>query len=97
VVVGIRRGDGGGECGAVRWLNDLVERSLKRYKKAYIIQPFREQAKCAPACMYACMLEVTNVSVPAWEPTTAEVMMGVGLRSQTFLRHVGVIFIWLVG
>ena len=35
------------------WFNDLVERSLARYKKLYIVQPFREQEKCAPACMNA--------------------------------------------
>ena len=35
------------------WFNDLVERSLVRYKKLYIIQPFREQEKCTPACMNA--------------------------------------------
>ena len=35
------------------WFNDLVERSLVKYKKLYIIQPFREQEKCAPACMNA--------------------------------------------
>lgn len=35
------------------WFNDLVERSLVRYQNLYIIQPFREQEKCAPACMNA--------------------------------------------
>ena len=35
------------------WFNDLVECSLQRYKKVYIIQPYREQEKCAPACMNA--------------------------------------------
>jgi hypothetical protein len=35
------------------WFNDLVERSLAKYKKTYIIQPYREQEKCAPACMNA--------------------------------------------
>jgi hypothetical protein len=35
------------------WFNDLVVRSLARYKNLYIIQPFREQEKCAPACMNA--------------------------------------------
>lgn len=35
------------------WFNDLVEQSLTRYKKLYIIQPYREQEKCAPACMNA--------------------------------------------
>jgi hypothetical protein len=35
------------------WFNDLVERSLVKYRKLYIIQPFREQEKCAPACMNA--------------------------------------------
>ena len=35
------------------WFNDLVERSLTKYQQLYIIQPFREQEKCAPACMNA--------------------------------------------
>ena len=35
------------------WFNGLVERSLARYGKLYIVQPFREQEKCAPACMNA--------------------------------------------
>lgn len=35
------------------WFNDLVERLLKKHKKLYIMQPYREQEKCAPACMNA--------------------------------------------
>ena len=35
------------------WFNDLVERCLKRYGHVWIIQPFRESEKCAPACMNA--------------------------------------------
>lgn len=35
------------------WFNDLVNRLLKRHGKLYVIQPFREQEKCAPACMNA--------------------------------------------
>lgn len=35
------------------WFNDFVNRSLSRFGKVYIIQPFREQEKCAPACMNA--------------------------------------------
>jgi hypothetical protein len=35
------------------WFNDLVERCLDQFGKVYIIQPFREQEKCAPACMNA--------------------------------------------
>jgi hypothetical protein len=35
------------------WLNDFVERSLVKYGKLYIIQPYREQEKCAPACQNA--------------------------------------------
>ena len=35
------------------WFNDLVERLLTKFKKLYIIQPYREQEKCAPACMNA--------------------------------------------
>lgn len=32
------------------WFNDTVDRSLRRWGKLYIIQPYREQEKCAPAC-----------------------------------------------
>src|SRR3546814_965669 len=28
------------------WFNDFVERSLVRYGRVYIIQPYREQEKC---------------------------------------------------
>lgn len=35
------------------WFNDFVERSLKRYGQVWIIQPYRESEKCAPACMNA--------------------------------------------
>ncbi len=35
------------------WFNSLVTQALKRYKKLYIIQPYRKQEKCAPACMNA--------------------------------------------
>jgi hypothetical protein len=35
------------------WFNDFVNRALERFEKVYIIQPFREQEKCAPACMKA--------------------------------------------
>jgi hypothetical protein len=30
------------------WFNDIVERCLEEYSKLYIIQPYREQEKCAP-------------------------------------------------
>jgi len=35
------------------WFHDLVEKSLSRYGKVYIIQPYRKQEKCAPACWNA--------------------------------------------
>lgn len=35
------------------WFNDFVNRSLERYGKVYVIQPYREQEKCAPACLNA--------------------------------------------
>jgi len=35
------------------WFNDFVDRSLERYGRVYIIQPYREQEKCAPACQNA--------------------------------------------
>ena len=35
------------------WFNDVISETLSRYGKLYIIQPFREQEKCAPACWNA--------------------------------------------
>ncbi|WP_031260578.1 hypothetical protein [Mesorhizobium sp. LNHC252B00] len=35
------------------WLNDFVDRALVRYRSVYIIQPYREQEKCSPACLNA--------------------------------------------
>ena len=35
------------------WFNDFVDRSLLRYSKVYIIQPYREQEICARACQEA--------------------------------------------
>ena len=35
------------------WFNDFVQRALKKHGKLYVIQPYREQEICAPACMNA--------------------------------------------
>lgn len=35
------------------WFNDFVNRALERYSKLYVIQPYREQEKCARQCMEA--------------------------------------------
>lgn len=35
------------------WFDDFVKKALKRYGKLYVIQPFREQEVCAPACKNA--------------------------------------------
>jgi hypothetical protein len=35
------------------WFDDFVNRALVRYGKVYIIQPYREQEKCSPACQNA--------------------------------------------
>jgi hypothetical protein len=35
------------------WFNDFVERALQKYGRLYVVQPYREQEKCAPACMSA--------------------------------------------
>lgn len=35
------------------WFNKVVEDTLTKHKKLYIIQPYREQEKCAPACWNA--------------------------------------------
>lgn len=39
------------------WFNRLVERCLERYGSVYIIQPYNEMEKCAPACMNATHFE----------------------------------------
>ena len=33
--------------------NDFVDEALKRFGRLYVIQPYREQEKCAPACRNA--------------------------------------------
>lgn len=40
------------ECPA-SWFNDIVRRTLDRWGSAYVIQPYVEQEKCAPACWNA--------------------------------------------
>jgi hypothetical protein len=35
------------------WFNEFVNQSLHRFGKIYVVQPYREQEKCAPACMNA--------------------------------------------
>jgi hypothetical protein len=35
------------------WFNPLVTECLKEFKRVYIIQPYREEEKCAPACWSA--------------------------------------------
>jgi hypothetical protein len=35
------------------WFNDFVNRALRRYGRVYIIQPYREQEICSPACQNA--------------------------------------------
>jgi hypothetical protein len=35
------------------WFEDLLRRILSKYGAAYVIQPFRRDEKCAPACWNA--------------------------------------------
>ncbi|MBB6357645.1 hypothetical protein ACFFTN_27520 [Aminobacter aganoensis] len=35
------------------WFNSFVNRALERHGKLYVIQPYREQEKCARKCMEA--------------------------------------------
>lgn len=35
------------------WFNGLVDSSLLRFGAVYVIQPYREMEKCAPACLNA--------------------------------------------
>lgn len=35
------------------WFNEIVERALRTFGQVYVIQPYREQEKCSPACLNA--------------------------------------------
>jgi hypothetical protein len=35
------------------WFDDVIERALRRFGRVYVIQPYREQQRCAPACWNA--------------------------------------------
>jgi len=35
------------------WFNDIVNKCIEKHGKVYVIQPYREQEKCAPACWNA--------------------------------------------
>lgn len=35
------------------WFNDFVERALATFGALYVIQPYREQEECSPACLNA--------------------------------------------
>ncbi len=35
------------------WLDDITRRLLDRFRKTYLIQPYRVEQKCAPACWNA--------------------------------------------
>lgn len=35
------------------WFDDLVRRCLAKFGRVYVVQPYREQEKCAPACWSA--------------------------------------------
>ncbi len=35
------------------WFEDIVQRALREFGKVYVIQPYRTQQKCAPACWNA--------------------------------------------
>lgn len=37
----------------VAWFDELVERTLRRYGRVYVIQLYKEHQKCAPACWNA--------------------------------------------
>jgi hypothetical protein len=34
----------------VAWFDDLIQRGLKKFGKVYVVQAYKEQQKCAPAC-----------------------------------------------
>lgn len=36
-----------------KWFNDFVHDALARYGQLFVVQPYQEQEKCAPACWNA--------------------------------------------
>lgn len=34
----------------LRWFPDLLKRSLAKFGRVYVVQPYQEQERCAPAC-----------------------------------------------
>nr|VFK51478.1 MAG: hypothetical protein BECKTUN1418D_GA0071000_100817 [Candidatus Kentron sp. TUN]VFK57870.1 MAG: hypothetical protein BECKTUN1418F_GA0071002_11285 [Candidatus Kentron sp. TUN]VFK66706.1 MAG: hypothetical protein BECKTUN1418E_GA0071001_11245 [Candidatus Kentron sp. TUN] len=39
------------------WFEDVIKRTLGKYGSVYVIQPYRTQQKCAPACWNATGVE----------------------------------------
>jgi hypothetical protein len=39
------------------WFEDVIKRSMSKYGSVYVIQPYRIQQKCAPACWNAVGVE----------------------------------------
>lgn len=37
----------------VSWFDDLIQRALEKFGRVYVIQLYKEQQKCAPACWNA--------------------------------------------
>lgn len=35
------------------WFDDIIKRSLRRFGRVYVIQPYQAHQKCAPACWNA--------------------------------------------
>ena len=42
---------------ATSWFEDVVKRAIAKYGAVYVVEPFRVQKKCAPACWNAKGLE----------------------------------------
>jgi hypothetical protein len=63
------------------WFNRLIDQALERYGEVYVIQLYKEQQKCAPACWNA---KATTASVRAWVPITATaILVADGMTSPT--------------
>jgi len=76
------------------WLNTFVAHSLERFGKIYVVQPYREQEKCAPACM--------NASGHVCQCSCMGANHGAGNDGSWFevsetMQHVGMTANWLAG
>ncbi|AGI71921.1 hypothetical protein OA238_c18120 [Octadecabacter arcticus 238] len=76
------------------WFNKFVEAALLRYRRVYVVQPYREYEVCAPACRNA---KGHDCNCSCRGKTTAPVTVADGLTFQIRFLSSGEKRKWLCG